>query len=177
MRAALPSIVVLVTLQATGRPTPAVEDDVAGEQARLHYVEGRERFARGEDEAAIAEFRIAYAVRPDPALLFDIGQCQRRLGQRAAALASYRAYLQSENDAGRRAEVLRLIETIERDERLTAARAPTAPTRAPARPLHRRWWLWTAVGGTAVAALAIGLGVALSSSAPTANTTVPAIRF
>jgi tetratricopeptide (TPR) repeat protein len=66
------------------------------------------------------------------------------------------------------------------DSLLAQAGAPDAPLHltAPAlppppppivehkRPWHRRWWVWTLVGGVVVAGVAIGLGVGLSSSGP-----------
>jgi tetratricopeptide (TPR) repeat protein len=51
---------------------------------------------------------------------------------------------------------------------LTAPAAPPAPPLIVEhrRPWHRRWWVWTIVGGVVVAGVAIGLGVGLSSSGP-----------
>jgi tetratricopeptide (TPR) repeat protein len=41
-----------------------------------------------------------------------------------------------------------------------------APPATAKKPLYKKWWLWTAVGGVVVVGAAIGLGVGLSSSAP-----------
>jgi hypothetical protein len=78
-----------------------------------------------------------------------------------------------------------LIAALEREPQLLTA-APSSPSPSPSSsadverpakpPLYRRWWLWTAVGGVAVAGIAIGLGVGLSAR-PTASTTVPAFQF
>lgn len=50
--------------------------------------------------------------------------------------------------------------------------SPAAPAPAASIPVYRRWWLWTAVGGALVAIGAgVAIGVAASSSSPTAETT------
>jgi tetratricopeptide (TPR) repeat protein len=53
--------------------------------------------------------------------------------------------------------------------------APSAPPRAVerARPWHRRWWVWTLVGGVVVAGLAIGLGVGYGTSGGPTTLHVP----
>ena len=161
----------LVALCASPARANTDEDAAAAAHARQHYAEAQALYERGAIEQAMASFQAAYAAMPDPALLFDLGQCHRRLGHRAEALAAYRAFQQQRPDSDKRPVVERLIASLEREEQLLAARP------AAARPLYRRWWWWTAVGGTAVAALAIGLGVGLAPAQPTASTTVPAFRF
>jgi hypothetical protein len=41
--------------------------------------------------------------------------------------------------------------------------APIA-TQAPRKPVWKKWWFWTAIGGVAVVAIGVGLGVGLSTS-------------
>lgn len=53
---------------------------------------------------------------------------------------------------------------------LAVLNAPAAP---PARPLYKRWWLWTAVAGAAVTAAVI-TGVAVASQSPATPVAVPA---
>lgn len=44
---------------------------------------------------------------------------------------------------------------------------PNSPQKKEARPLHKRWWFWTAMlGGTAIAATALGVGLTLSARDP-----------
>lgn len=51
----------------------------------------------------------------------------------------------------------------------------TAAANEPKRPIYRRWWLWTAVGGVVAAGVAVGLGVGLSRDPfqPTLGTVTP----
>jgi tetratricopeptide (TPR) repeat protein len=53
--------------------------------------------------------------------------------------------------------------------------AASASPRAE-KPVYKKWWLWTIVGGVVVAGVAVGLGVGLSGNkAPNNNTTLPDI--
>lgn len=45
---------------------------------------------------------------------------------------------------------------------LTPAPTAVVATAPPERPLYKRWWLWTAVGGAVAIGLGVGLGVGLS---------------
>jgi tetratricopeptide (TPR) repeat protein len=189
MRAASLAWWLAVATLLSVRPISAIaatdsDEDEEVARALKHYTEARALYDSGAIAEAMAAFQAAYAVRPDPAFLFDIGQCQRRLGRREEALASYRAFLRERPNSEKRDVVERLIASLERNPQLLAAPSPP-PSPPPssgtveksARPaLYRRWWLWTAVGGTALAGLAIGLGVGLTAR-PTASTTAPAFQF
>jgi tetratricopeptide (TPR) repeat protein len=54
-------------------------------------------------------------------------------------------------------------------ESLTVVKIVEVPSRAPPRPLYRRWWLWTVVGVVAVGAAA-GIAVAATQEAPLRGT-------
>jgi len=61
---------------------------------------------------------------------------------------------------------------------LTATNTP--PSRSSDKPIYKKWWLWTIVGGVAVVGLGVGLGVGLSSgsvSYPSATTTAGTVKF
>jgi hypothetical protein len=51
------------------------DDDVA--TARRHFEAGRRAYNLGELKTAAAEYREAYKLKPDPALLYDIAQSYR----------------------------------------------------------------------------------------------------
>ncbi|SRR6266542_4329794 len=158
-------------------------------------IEARDAFRRGlqyynlsDFDKALAGFKEAYLQYPDPTILFNIGQCQRQLGNKQEALRSYRAYLREATDPPNGDEVRALIRGLEQgvhDDEEAARRAkqesaaphpepartapvpaPTEPTAtsltasAPPRrkPVYRQWWLWTAVGAVVVG---VGLGVGL----------------
>ena len=61
--------------------------------ARAHYETATRLYDVGEYEKALAEFKSAYVAKDDPAFLFNIGQCYRKLGQEAEALNFFRRYL------------------------------------------------------------------------------------
>ena len=50
-------------------------------QARAHFERGRTFFEVDEYRKAIAEFKAAHIEKPDPAFLYNIAECHRRLGE------------------------------------------------------------------------------------------------
>ncbi len=148
----------------------------AGETAEQRWArqlsdEGLAHFQQAHYREAIAEFSASYALRPLPALLFNIAQAHRLSGDCAEALEFYRSYRRDLPDAPNRPLVEGLVAEMERCPRAPPP-PPIAPARAspsvarpiapPPRPLYRRWWLWTAVAAVAAAA-AIAVGVALET--------------
>jgi tetratricopeptide (TPR) repeat protein len=113
---------------------PARGDD-ARTEARAHSDLGRVAFNRGDYRTALEEYRRAYEAAPVPALLFNIGRCQEQLGDRAAAVASYRKYLAAVPAAEDRAAVEASIAELERALASPGAgkgaSAPAAPPTAP----------------------------------------------
>jgi tetratricopeptide (TPR) repeat protein len=98
-------------------------------KARDHYQKGLTHYDIKEYSEALAEFKNAYRVVQDPAFLFNIAQCYRRLGQDVEALDYYRNYLRRFPTAPNRGEVERRIQEIERE---LAAKAPAAGAPPPA---------------------------------------------
>ena len=90
-------------------PLPARADTT--EEVKHHYAEGLKRYNLGEYAKALDEFKAAYLGKPDPAFLFNIGQCQRQLAQFEDAARSYRAFLREGADLtkAQRDQVQRLI--------------------------------------------------------------------
>jgi tetratricopeptide (TPR) repeat protein len=62
-------------------------------QARVHFERGRTFFEVDEYRKAITEFKAAHIEKPDPAFLYNIAECHRRLGEVADALVFYRRFL------------------------------------------------------------------------------------
>src|SRR3954451_16851824 len=85
MRAALLSIVCLGLLSRLALA------DAAG--ARAHFDKGRTFFEVDEYRKAIAEFKAAHIEKPDPAFLYNIAECHRRLGEVSHALVFYGRFL------------------------------------------------------------------------------------
>lgn len=169
------------------------------DKAREAFQRGNQHYALGEYEAALEEFKAAYRNFEDPTFLFNIGQCERQLERRADAIRSYRMYLVNAPDASNREVVRGLIERLEHELADERAAKPPATTPAPlsvspaspapsaalpaqesprvneihrSKPLYKRWWFWTVIGGVAAAGAATGLAIALTRpSTPTVNAT------
>jgi tetratricopeptide (TPR) repeat protein len=163
-------------------------------EAKQAYVEGTRQYDVGEYAKALANFKKAYLLYEEPAFLFNMALCYRQLGQKRDAVGAYKSYLRKVYDVPNRAEVQRIIATLEAEIASEPARSaappepqPSPPTKtaaapaapAPAlvevkhaapRPLHKRWWLWT---GVAVVAAGVGVGLGLGLSHQSFNATLP----
>ena len=102
-------------------------------KAKASYKEGLLQYNLGEYEKALEKFKAAYLDLPDPAFLFNIAQCQRQLGQFAAASKSYRAFLRESNGLTpkQREDVQRLVNEMDDAIREARIKAPPTGTAAP----------------------------------------------
>jgi tetratricopeptide (TPR) repeat protein len=146
------------------------------DKAREHYSRGMKAYNLQEWGVALTEFKAAYLEKEDSAFLFNIGQCQRQLGQYEAAAKSYRLYLTQTPDAPNRDQVLTLIEEMKvaAKERLVPApssssgQAPAATAsqtekRAPPPDRRNLRIAGLAIGGVGVGILGAGIAFAASS--------------
>ena len=170
--------------------------------ARKAYKAATQHFKLGEYEPALEQFKEAFRLHEDPSFLFNIGQCQRLLGRRTEAIASFRAYLNDSKNAANREEVEAVItklreelaaEEAERRRKDEAAAEAAAAARVipppvavveqpppppPKTPLYKKWWLWTAVGAVVAVGVGVGLGVGLTRPAyPHASSTDGSFHF
>jgi tetratricopeptide (TPR) repeat protein len=126
--------IVLLTVFLVARPAsaapPSPEDKV---KAREHYQKGLTHYDIKEYPEALAEFKNAYRVVQDPAFLFNIAQCYRKLGQNVEALDYYHNYMRRFPSAPNRGEVERRIQEIERE--MESKPNPSSPPLNPAPPL------------------------------------------
>ncbi len=82
-----------------GSPNPALPPPAPGPgadntaAAKAHARQGLAHYDLGHLQQAYAEFEQAYLLEQDPALLYNMGQCQRKLGNNDEALHFYRTYL------------------------------------------------------------------------------------
>jgi tetratricopeptide (TPR) repeat protein len=182
---------VLTVLLSLASAVPARADNLS--QARAAYKIASQHFKLGEFQAALDGFKEVYRLHEDPTFLFNIGQCQRQLGQRADAVTSFRTYLVEAKHPANRDEVEAIItqlrgeiaaeEAKQRDEAAAAAAAAAASAAAaqaaqsvtptlvvdappPPRktPVYKKWWLWTTVGVVVAVGIGVGLGVGLTRS-------------
>lgn len=163
----------LIAAPAVADPIPSGERETAkrhAEEAAAHYYAGR--FAE-----ALASYQAAHDAEPVPALLFNIAQCHKHLGDHERAIFFFSSYLRNVPDAANRDVALALLEESERaleeERQLRAHRAAVAAAQARERAALRelrarratepaaerrdpsllgRWWFWTAVGGAAAIA-------------------------
>lgn len=112
-------------MTASAGRAAAAGDSARVEGARAHYEQAVGHYNLDEYAPALAEFREAYRLKPDPSFLFNIAQCYRKLGDREAALDFFRKYLRSVPNAPNRSDVQRFMAELR-------AHAPEAATPAPA---------------------------------------------
>ncbi len=166
-------------------PTAAqASDDPCLKEAecRDHYQRAVGLYESGRYEAALPEFQAAYQSRQMPWLLINIGRTLHRLGRLDEAITFYNRYEQaSPNDDPETTKKVReykaQAEVLLSAKGSTATVPPTAPDPVPSgpvatapdtRPLYKKWWFWTAIGGGAAVILITGIavGVAVNSRAP-----------
>jgi len=78
-------------------------------RAKELFAKGNEHYALAEYAPALAQYKLAYRVKPLPAFLFNIAQCHRKLNQHADAIAMYQSYLVGVPDAPNKALVDELV--------------------------------------------------------------------
>ena len=167
--------------------------------ARKAYREASAQYDLANYAEALRLFKKAYLSFEDPSFLYNMAQCERQLQHKQEAVTLYRSFLRNVPTAPNRADVEATIGRLEheladeaaareRDKAAAEAAARPAPTPAvetpaaplvverPHRPIYKRWWLWTAVAGGAVAiGLGVGLGVGLSHRTTHFDNTLPAL--
>jgi len=92
----------------------AAPDESHLAEAKQHYAAASKFYDLAEYEGALREFKEAYRAVEDPAFLFNIAQCHRKLGHTQDAITFYKNYLRRAPHAANRAEVERRIAELER---------------------------------------------------------------
>ncbi len=96
-------------------PKTTPEDDADTEEAKTRFAMGSAYFQRRDFKAAIAEFQAGFALTRRNAFLLNIAICQRQMGQKELALATFRDLLEKEPGFPRRPDVERHMREIERE--------------------------------------------------------------
>jgi tetratricopeptide (TPR) repeat protein len=122
-----------VLLVATAAPSRADE----AEDARAVYALGKAAYDRGEYQEALTHFTRAYALRPAPALLFNMAQASRLSGKGhcAEALDLYERYLERDPAPENRTEVEERIVQMRACASAAKPVAPLTPAPGPTVPL------------------------------------------
>ncbi len=174
---------------STARADPP-EDTIS---ARRHFYRGERLYAVGKFQAALEAFTAAYEAAAKPGLLFNIGQCHRRLGHTDEAIFFFNGFLQGDPKADQK-EIAALIAEQQEVKRTRAAavaltaRPPPSPStetpstsppptvatplllplpvRQPVKtPTYKKWWPWTiAAVVVAGAVTATAVGVTTTTS-------------
>ena len=99
------------TASSSGGGAPAASP--AGDEARAHFMRGKERYGQGDFDGAIAAWEQAYALVPTPELHFNIARAHEQAGHLDAAIARYQRYLQDTGDPADRPSVEATIKRLQ----------------------------------------------------------------
>lgn len=171
------TVVVACSIALSAAPPARAQDAGVEEQAQALYADGEKAYANGDYESALQSFVAAYELIPVAGLLFNIGQCHRKLGHHEEAADFFKRYLVEETDEiGNRAEVKELAaEEAKLAEEVRAAAAANAPPvdtkpKEPVKPAEPQIYeepvFWGIAGGVALAALVGGAVIAVVASTP-----------
>jgi tetratricopeptide (TPR) repeat protein len=124
-------------------------DDEDREVARAHFLAGQGYYVQARYTEALHEFEEAYRLSRRPALLFNVGVCQEKLGRVDDAIASFSRFLVEDPNASDRASVeARIVDLRARRSAVMVVAPPPPP------PRRRRAWVWGVVGGAAAVVVA-----------------------
>lgn len=179
-------LTLLASTARAGGSAPSCDEDPACQKLSA---QGMESFGAGRFREAEDRFSQAYALRADPALLYNLGRAAHKAGRPQDAVPYYQRFLAADaaGDAEQRRKAEQYLAQAQREAAppvLTSAQpmkktAPTLPpsgmqpllppsqpsTERPPIPLYRKPWLWVIVG-VAVAGTAVGIGVGLAARRP-----------
>ncbi len=161
--------------QATAGPSAPDDGCLTDSVCRGHYDQAVKLFEGGHFEASLPEFQLAYERRQMAWLLINIGRNLHRLGRPREALDYYERYKQAETKPD--------PETQDRIEKYIAqARAlaetksgqpvpadaekvtPTGSGSTEQKPVYKKWWFWTAIGGGVAAVVIIGVAAGVAAN-------------
>jgi tetratricopeptide (TPR) repeat protein len=128
-------------VDAGRRMRPAAVRTAQDKEARAHFMKAEKAFNLGKFAEALTAYEAAYEARPLPAMLFNIAQCHRNLGDPERAIFFYRRYLALESDRADHELVQELIaeqQRVQRDRDRAAGSAARAERQGPAGPPARR---------------------------------------
>ena len=108
-----PCCLIAIALACSGLVTTARADDLHSEEARKHFQRGVALFNEADYHAALVEFKRAYEIAPNAAVLYNIGQTYYQLQNYALALVTLERYVKEAGaSAAHAAEVRQTIDTL-----------------------------------------------------------------
>ncbi|HNN94394.1 MAG TPA: tetratricopeptide repeat protein [Pseudomonadota bacterium] len=208
----LPSVVLLAFVlagaaaaaAAENQPASNVSCDADPECSRMAYQASVQSQA-GQFGEARRLYEAAYALRPAPILLYNLGRVMHKAGRPADAAGYYERYLAAgaEGSEINRRKTEQYLEQARREAGIAVPASQSAlpgttqqnpgsqpaaaiPTARPEKnaasntdrpqPLYKKWWLWTVVGVAAVG-IGVGIGVGLAARRPDLSGAVEVIPF
>jgi tetratricopeptide (TPR) repeat protein len=137
-RGGVRTIAVAIALLALTAAAPPATAQIGPEgdartQAQAHLSRGNDLFTIDKFRDALTEFQAAFAAFPSPKLHFNIGQCQRALGNQPEALAEFQRFVDEAQDVS--PELRREAENYIVELKTATNRAPPPPTTVVAAPI------------------------------------------
>ena len=173
---------------STGATSSSASPDcLADPECRKIFESARRLSDSGQYNAALTGYEKAYALRPSPWLLINIGRVQQKMGRPADAVTSFQRFL-STADNGPKEVVDAAREYLQQAESdLAAQRAkeqrrlqpagqgdPAAATAlSESKPVYKKWWFWLALAGGAAAVAAVAVGVTVGTAGPSEPARAP----
>jgi hypothetical protein len=127
-----------------------------------------ERSKSSDLPEALRLYKLAYELRSDPRLLFNIARSLHKQGKLSEALQYYERFISAPvQDEGQQQKAREYVELIRATSATLATDQPAARGSAEAvprppshvgKPIYKKWWFWTILG--TVVAAGIGGGVA-----------------
>jgi tetratricopeptide (TPR) repeat protein len=168
--AVLCGLVALPTAANADKPTPAKSNQA---QAADLFKKSVDAYRRGAFKEAIDLLNEAYALDPQPVLLYNLARAHEGLGDLDLAISTYEKYLQQEPNAPDKGAIEQRLVTLrrQRDERNAAAKQknekpppPPPPKNPPPPPPREPSVLPYVVAGVGVVGLGLGTAFGLMAT-------------
>lgn len=120
------------------------------------YRSGTEAYEKQDFELAIKNFQLAYSIKPEPLLLYNIAQCHRKLNHDAEAITYYQSFLNAPETTDRELRVKAGRYLVElRDHHTAPTQLIYVETTRERRPV---WRIGLGAGLLAASAVLLGFG-------------------
>lgn len=179
----------------TVAPAPAADPCLQDVLCKGHYQRARNFSKAGEFQSALEEYQIAFKQQPVPWLLLNIARTLHKLGRLPEAIDKYQRCLEllPVGDLELRTKASESLEQAKKElaerpspgldpepkEPPPAALLPTPVAAAPlvaaspvksekdaAKPVYKKWWFWTIIGGVVAGGVVAGAVAGTRSQAP-----------
>jgi tetratricopeptide (TPR) repeat protein len=118
-------VALLLALAGAAQAAEPLTDDEAGKR---HYMSAQAYFDQASYKDALREYQESYRLSKYPAILYQIGLCQERLGMAEQAIESFEKYLELDPQSRRRESVETTIRNLKARKVVVQSANPTATT-------------------------------------------------